>query len=64
MQELNHSILRFLVENTPLDNGHLERFNIVCTPFPMERHIFQVMIASHSTSVDCKRYAGYGFCKQ
>ena len=30
--------MRFLVKNTLLDNSHIERFDTVCTPFPMERH--------------------------
>ena len=34
-----YSNLRFLVKNTLLNNSHLERFNTVGTPFPMERHI-------------------------
>ena len=39
--ELNQSNLRFLVKNSLLNNSHLERFNSVCTPFPMERHIWK-----------------------
>ena len=35
--EFNHSNLRFLAKNTLLNNSHLERFNTVCTLFPMER---------------------------
>ena len=34
----NQSNLRFLVKNTLLNNSHLERFNTVCTLFPMKRH--------------------------
>ena len=36
--ESNQSNLRFLVKNTLLNSSHLERFDTVCTPFPMERH--------------------------
>ena len=36
--EFYQSNLRFLVKNTLLNNRHLQRFNTVCTPFPMERH--------------------------
>ena len=36
--EFNQSNLRFVVKNTLLNNSHLERFNTVRTPFPMERH--------------------------
>ena len=40
--EFNQSNLRFLVKDTLLNNSQLTRFNIVCTPFPMERHICHV----------------------
>ena len=39
--EFNQPNLRFLVKNTLLNNSHLEQFDTVCTPFPMERHIFR-----------------------
>ena len=38
--EFNQSNLIFLVKNTLLINSHLERFNTVCIPFLMERHIY------------------------
>ena len=33
----------FLLKNTLLNNSHLERFNAVCTPFPMERHMCYIV---------------------
>ena len=42
--EFNQSNLRFLVKNTLLNNSHLERFNTLCTLFPMERHISRISI--------------------
>ena len=54
--EFNQSNLRFLVKNTLLNNSHLERFDTVCTPFPMERHIYYCFWESND-------YTDYWFLK-
>ena len=36
-------LLRSVFFTKDLNNSHLERFNAVCTPFPMERHMCDVL---------------------